>query len=84
MNGDDPLPVRVLECLADRYLPVASSWVETGTIAARLDVPEANVNSCCKLLVARGLIEFSPPDEENDGYAAIITIKGLRSIGRGA
>ena len=82
MNDTEPLPTRILECLADHYVPVASYWVETRTIAGRLDVTEANVNSCCKLLVAQGYIEFSPPDDENGGYAAIITVKGLHSVGR--
>ena len=78
----DPLTERVLRYLADRYLPVASDWVETRDAAQDLDLHVADVNARCQTLVARGLIELSPPDEEHAGYAALITNKGLLAIGR--
>lgn len=82
MNSDDPLALGILTALAAQYQPVAADWVETRAIAAATGIEEARVNSHCKLLLAQGLIELSPPDEEHDGYAAIITVKGLLAIGR--
>lgn len=78
----DPLSDRILAYLADQYRPVSSEWVETAAVAQALGVERGEVNARCMLLVGQGLIELSPPDDENEGYAAIITNRGLLSIGR--
>lgn len=77
-----PLAERILAYLGDQYRPVQSDWVETLEIASALRVEAAEVDARCQSLAARGLVELSPPDEENESYAAIITTKGLLAIGR--
>jgi DNA-binding transcriptional ArsR family regulator len=79
---DDPLSLRILTFLAGRYLPVMSEWIEAGEIAAALSVPAAEVERRLQALLERGLVEFSPADEENEQAAALITVKGLLAIGR--
>lgn len=83
MSPLDPETLRVLTYLADRYRPVSSDWVETQSIAGALGLPIGEINSRCQMLIAQGLIELSPPDEEHESYAAIVTTKGLRLLGRG-
>lgn len=78
----DPMSLRVLTFLADRYQPVMSEWVETPEIAAGLSVPLTEVDDCCRSLTGPGLVELSLPDAENPHAAALITVKGLLAIGR--
>ena len=59
-----------------------SEWVEMPEIAAALGVPAAVIEASCEALLSAGLLESSPPDEENENWAALITVKGLLAIGR--
>lgn len=82
MVTEDPLALRVLAYLASKYRPVLSEWVEVPEIAAALALPEGEVEARCQRLLERGLVETSPPDDENESAAALITVKGLLAIGR--
>jgi hypothetical protein len=83
MTGDDnSIELGVLTYLADNYRPVMSEWIEAVELATALSLPIESVEACCAQLQQRGLIEMSPPDEENEHAAALITVKGLLAIGR--
>ena len=79
---EDPLPQRILAYLADTYRPVMSDWIGYSEIALALATPISAIQSCCLDLERQTLIETAPPDDENESSAAIITVKGLLSIGR--
>jgi hypothetical protein len=79
---EDPLSLRVLTYLADAYRPVMSDWIDYSEIALALAAPISAIQSCCEDLERQTLIETAPPDDENESSAAIITVRGLLSIGR--
>ena len=78
----DSVASYVLNYLADQYRPVSSEWVDTSAIASAIGVDEPRINERLERLVVQGLIELSSPDEEFESYAAVITVKGLRALGR--
>jgi hypothetical protein len=78
----DPLSLRILDFLAERYLPVMSDWVDVSAIAESLGVPAEEIERRCAGLQAQALVELAPPDEEHSSAAALITVKGLLAVGR--
>lgn len=78
----DSVASHVLNYLADQYRPVSSEWVDTPAIAGATGIDEPRIDRRLAHLAVQGLIELSSPDEEFESYAAVITVKGLRALGR--
>jgi DNA-binding transcriptional ArsR family regulator len=79
---NDPIAVRVLTYLADKYRPVTSDWVDVSEIATAIGISADSVAARCERLLEQALVETAPADAENESPAALITVKGLLAIGR--
>jgi DNA-binding IclR family transcriptional regulator len=82
VQPDDALSLRILNHLAECYLPVMSDWVDATAIAASIGLPVEEVERRCAELQAQGLVETAAPDDEHGSAAALITVKGLLAVGR--
>jgi hypothetical protein len=82
VQPDDPVSPRILNYLAECYLPVMSDWVDLTAIAASIGAPVEEVERRCAWLQSQGLVETAPPDEEHASAGALITVKGLLAVGR--